>query len=145
MINTLSKTLEVQGKTQNIKQSPSTKIGTKPDARSQRNELTEVTERWTGRSDQEARQKQRPDAEQQDRPDAGQQCPIEYRKVPERRNCDRTLPVACDRKLAVSDQLIVALTVETTERWTRRRTAASDRVQKGSRAAKLRPDVFGGM
>ena len=108
MINTLSKTLEAQEKIQDIEQSPSTKIGTKPDARSQRNELTEVTERWTGRSDQEARQKQRPDAEQQDRPDAGQQCPIEYRKVPERRNCDRTL--------TASDQLIAALTVETTGR-----------------------------
>ena len=39
--------LEAQEKTQDIKQSPSTKIGTKPDVRSQRNELTEVI----GRSD----------------------------------------------------------------------------------------------
>ena len=71
MINTISKTLEAQEKTQDIKQSPITKIGTKPNARSQRNELTEVTGRWTRcwqkatvRSDQEARQ-------QQARPDAG--------------------------------------------------------------------------
>jgi len=47
MINTLSKTLEAQEKTQDIKQSLSMKIGTKPDARSRRNELTEMT----GRSD----------------------------------------------------------------------------------------------
>ena len=46
MINTISKTLEAQDKTQDIKQSPSTKIGTKPDVRSQRNELIEVTGRW---------------------------------------------------------------------------------------------------
>ena len=52
MINTINKTLEAQEKTQDIKQSPSMKIGTKPYARSRRNELTEVT----GRSDQEARQ-----------------------------------------------------------------------------------------
>ena len=45
MIDTISKTLGAQEKTQDIKQSPSTKIGTKPDARSRRNELTEVTER----------------------------------------------------------------------------------------------------
>ena len=59
MINTISKTLEAQEKTQDIKQSPSMKIGTKPYARSQRNELTVVTGRWrkvTERSDQEARQ-----------------------------------------------------------------------------------------
>ena len=59
----------------------------------------------TGRSDQEARQKQRPDAERANRPDAGQQSPVEYREVPERRNCDRTL--------AAFDQLIAALTVGT--------------------------------
>ena len=49
MINTLRKTLEAQEKTQDIKQSPSTKIGTKAYARSRRNELTEATGRWTGR------------------------------------------------------------------------------------------------
>ena len=49
MINTLSKTLGAQEKTQEIKQSPSMKIGTKPYARSQRNELAEATGRWTGR------------------------------------------------------------------------------------------------
>ena len=101
MINTSSKTLEAQEKTQDIKQSPSMKIGTKPHARSQRNELTKVTGHWrkaTGCSDQEARQQQqRPDA----RPDA-------------------------DGKL------------------TGRRTAASDRVQRGSRVANLRPDASGG-
>ena len=34
MIYTISKSLEAQEKTQDIKQSPSTKIGTKPNARS---------------------------------------------------------------------------------------------------------------
>ena len=51
MINTSSKTLGAQEKTQEIKQSPSMKIGTKSYARSRRNELTVVircwTERWT--------------------------------------------------------------------------------------------------
>ena len=50
------------------------------------------------------------------RPNVGLQCPIDYRKVPERRNCDRTRPVACDRTLAASDQLIMALTVGMTRR-----------------------------
>ena len=50
------------------------------------------------------------------RPDAEQQRPIEYRDVPERRNYDQTRPLACDRTLAASDQLIVALTVRTTGR-----------------------------
>ena len=49
MINTSNKTLEVQVKTQDIKQSPSMKIGTKPYARSPRNELAEATGLWTGR------------------------------------------------------------------------------------------------
>ena len=56
MINTLSKTLGAQEKTQEIKQSPSMKIGTKPYARSQRNELADATgrkyrtlDRWLGR------------------------------------------------------------------------------------------------
>ena len=49
MINIISKTLEAQEKIQDIKQSPSTKIGIKPYARSRRNKLTEVTGRWTGR------------------------------------------------------------------------------------------------
>ena len=39
MINTLSKTLEAQERIQDIKESPSTKIGTKPDTRLQKNEL----------------------------------------------------------------------------------------------------------
>ena len=55
------------------------------------------------------------------RPDAGVQRPIEYKKVSERRNCDRTRPVACDRTLAASDQLITALTVRTTGRVQSRR------------------------
>ena len=38
-INTISKTLEAQEKTQYIKHSPSMKMGTKPDARSRRNEI----------------------------------------------------------------------------------------------------------
>ena len=62
----------------------------------------------TERSDQEARQQQRPDAERANRLDVGQQSPVEYREVPERRNCDRTL--------AASDQLIAAPTVGTTGR-----------------------------
>jgi hypothetical protein len=49
MINTSRKTLEAQVKIQDIKQSPSMKIGTKPYARSRRNELAEATGRWTGR------------------------------------------------------------------------------------------------
>ena len=49
MINTSSKTLGVKEKTQEIKQSLSMKIGTKPYARSRRNELAEATGRWTGR------------------------------------------------------------------------------------------------
>ena len=65
----------------------------------------------TGRSDQEARQQQRPDAERANRSDAGQQSSVEYREVLERRNCDRTRPVASDRTLAASDQLIAAPTV----------------------------------
>ena len=94
MINTSSKTLEAQEKTQDIKQSPSMKIGTKPYARSRRNELAEATGRWKH---------------------------------------DRTL----DRWLGR----------QATGRWrqpTGRRNAASDRVQRGSRRAKLRPDASGG-
>ena len=50
------------------------------------------------------------------RPNAGLQSPVEYREVPERRNSDRTCPVAGDRTLAASDQLITATTVGTTGR-----------------------------
>ena len=50
MINTSSKTLGAQEKTQEIKQSPSMKIGTKPYERSRRNELAEATGRWWLRS-----------------------------------------------------------------------------------------------
>ena len=99
MINTSSKTLEAQEKTQDIKQSPSMKIGTKPYVRSRRNELTEVTGRWRkviGCSDQWLSfSKQRPDASG-NRPDVGQQRPIEYREVLEQQNYDRTHPVAGD-------------------------------------------------
>ena len=101
MINTISKTLGVQGKTQDIKQSPSIKIETKPYAKSRRNELIEATGRWTGRADEEA-----------------QQTGVS--------NSDRAL----DRMLAAKP--------------TERRAAASDRVQRGSRAVKLRPDASGG-
>ena len=45
------------------------------------------------------------------RPDAELQRPIEYRNVSEQQNCDQARPVACDRTLAASDQLIAALTV----------------------------------
>ena len=55
------------------------------------------------------------------RPNAELQCLIKYRKVPERRNCDQTRLVACDRVLAVSDQLIMALTVGTLRRIRSRR------------------------
>ena len=102
MINTLRKTLEAQEKTQDIKQSPSTKIGTKPYARSRRNELTEVTGRWTGRWAEDSADR-RPDTGPNaggNRPDAGQQRPIEYSKVPERQIYDRTRPMAGDRTLA---------------------------------------------
>ena len=126
MINTISKTLGAQEKTQDIKQSPSTKIGTKPYARSRRNKLIEVTGRWRkaiGHTDQEARQTGVSNSDRTldrtlatSRLDAGQQSQVEYREVPERRNCDRTRLVACDRMLAASDQLIVALTVGTTGR-----------------------------
>ena len=97
MINTISKTLEVQEKTQGIKQSPSIKIGTKPYARSQRNELAEATEHWTGRW---KRDRMRGPNAGGNRPDVGTQRPIEYRKVLERHICDRTRPVAGDRTLA---------------------------------------------
>ena len=49
MINTSSKTLQAQEKTQDVKQSPSIKIETKPCVRSRRNEIAEATGRWTGR------------------------------------------------------------------------------------------------
>ena len=101
MINTLRKTLEAQEKTQDIKQSLSTKIGTKPYARSRRNELTEVTVRWTGRADEEA-----------------QQTGVS--------SSDRTL-----------DQTLGTKPIG-------RRTVASDRVQRGSRAVKLRPNASDG-
>ena len=100
MINTSSKTLGAQEKTQEIKQSPSMKIGTKLYARSRRNELTVVTGCRTGR-------------------------------------CDRTLGKWLGRQTTGSQ----------TGRWRQpigRRNAASDRVQRGSRHAKLRPDTSGG-
>ena len=107
MINTISNTLEAQEKTQQIKQSPSTKIGTKPYARSRRNELIEAT----GRTGEQARQTGVSSSDRTldrtlaaKRPDSGKQRPIEYGEVPELRNCDRTCPVAGDRTLAVSDQ-----------------------------------------
>ena len=95
MINTITKTLEAQEKTQDIKQNPSRKIGTKSYVRSQRNELTEVTERWTGRwwkvtgcSDQEAWQTGISSSDRMldrtlvaKRSDAELQRPIEYREV----------------------------------------------------------------
>lgn len=138
MINTISKTLGAQEKTQDIKQSPSTKIATKPYARSRRNELTEVTGlwqerpdagrgdrtlaeatgRWTGRWSCDSADR-RPDAGPNaggNRPDVASQCPIKYREVPERRNCDQTCPVVGDRTLAASDQYFTASMVGTTER-----------------------------
>ena len=102
MINTSSKTLGAQEKIQEIKQSPSMKIGTKPYARSRRNELTEATGRWTGGSAD-----RRPDAGPDtggNRPDTGHQRSIEYREVLGAQNCDRTGPVAGDRTLAASNR-----------------------------------------
>ena len=81
MINTLRKTLEAQEKNIDIKQSPSTKIGTKPYARSRRNELTVVTGCRTGRWT----------SNRTLRPDAGQVA---------RQTGDRTL----DRTLAATDR-----------------------------------------
>ena len=93
------------------------------------------TGRWrkaTGRSDQEARQQQqRPDTG----PDVGQQRPIEYREVPEQRNCDQTRPVACDRMPSVFDQLMHALTVGTTGRI----RSGRDQRPVSSRKAGFRP------
>ena len=108
MINTISKTLEAQEKTQDIKQSPSMKIGTKPYARSRRNELTEVIGRWTRRweSDRTLRSRGSANRRQQQRPDAR--------------------PNAGSKSIG-------------------RRTTESGRVQRGSRAAKMRPDASGGM
>ena len=94
MINTSSKTLEAQEKTQDINQSPSMKIETKPYARSRRNELAEAIGRWTGGSAD-----RQPDVGG-NRPDAGTQRPIDYSKVPERQICDRTHLAAGDRTLA---------------------------------------------
>ena len=49
-------------------------------------------------------------------PDIGQQRPIKYREVLDQRTCDQTRPVAGDRTLAASDQLIMAPMVGTTGR-----------------------------
>ena len=69
------------------------------------------------------------------RPDIEQQRPIKYRKVLERRNCDRMCPVACDRTLVASDQLIAAPTVGTTGRV----RSGRDQHLVSSRKAKFRP------
>ena len=71
-------------------------------------------------------------------PDAELQRPIEYRKVPERRNYDRTRPVACDWTLAASDQLIAALTVGTT----RRVRSGRDQHPVSSRKAGFHPNGY---
>ena len=109
MINTSSKTLGAQEKNQEIKQSPSMKIGTKLYARSRRNELADAT----GRKDRtlEARPDAGPVARQtgdrtqgpdagSNRPDTGTQRPIEYIKVPEQHICDQTRPVAGDQTMS---------------------------------------------
>ena len=126
MINTISKTLGAQEKTQDIKQSPSTKIRTKPYARSRRKRAhrgDRTLDRKLAKSDRTLRSRgSATGVSSSDRTlaanrlNAEQQRSIEYRKVPERRNCDRTCPVACDRTLAASDQLIAALTVRMTGR-----------------------------
>ena len=149
MINTISKTLEAQEKIQDIKQSPSTKIGIKPYARSRRNELTEATGRWQKQPDAgpdapiKRLDKQASAAAtgrwtgrwRLNRPDVGQQSPVEYRDVPERRKCDRTRPVACDRMLAAFNQWIAAPTVGTT----RRVQSVRDQRSVSSRKAGFRP------
>ena len=95
MINTISKTLGAQEKTQDIKQSPSTKIGTKSDARSRRNELIEVTGRWTAhRGDRTLDQTLSSKVN-----GAGCQSPINISKVPKSCFRDRTRPVSADRTL----------------------------------------------
>ena len=118
MINTICKTVGAQENTQDIKQSPSMKIGTKPYARSRRNELTEVTGRWTrhwkkvtGRSDQEARQQARPNAGS----DAGGRST--GRRTAESGRVQKGSRVAKMRPDAfASDQWIAAPTVGTTGR-----------------------------
>ena len=98
MINTISKTLEAQEKTQDIKQSPK-------------------HENWN----------------------------LAGRKIAKKRahRGDRTL----DQMLQSRGSATVGATERMTavEKSTGRMTAASDQVQKGSRAAKLRPDASGGM
>ena len=82
------------------------KIGTKPYARSRRNELTVVTDvgpdaatgRWASGS-VNRRLDTRLDAGG-NRPDAGQQRPIKYSKVLEQQIYDRTRPVAGNWTLA---------------------------------------------
>ena len=37
------------------------------------------------------------------------QRPIEYKEVPDRRNCDRTRPVACDRTLDASGLDVISV------------------------------------
>ena len=120
MINTISKTLGAQEKTQDIKR---TKIETKQYVRSRRNELTEVIGYSTERcpySDQTLRsvaQQQKASAAATGRTDGTVHHPGN------RFSTDQTL--AANRPDAGN--------------------AASDRVQRGSRAAKLRPDASGGM
>ena len=117
MINTISKTLGAQEKTQDIKQSPSTKIGTKPDARFSKKRAHRghrtlhrtlrctgrctgcCTGRCTGCSDQQARQQQqRPDTTPNTAPDAECQSPVNISKVLESSFCDWTRPISADRR-----------------------------------------------
>ena len=72
------------------------------------------------------------------RSDVEQQRPIEYREVPERQNCDRTRPMACDQTLAASDQLIVALMVGMTGRV----RSGRDQRPVSSRKAGFRPNGY---
>ena len=117
MINTLSKTLGAQEKTQDIKQQ------SKHEDRNQA--VRKIAKKRAHRGDRtmdrmlEARPDARPVARQTsdrtrgpdasgNRPDAGTQRSIKYREVLGARNCDRTRPVAGDWKLAASDQLFAA-------------------------------------
>ena len=136
MINTLSKTLGAQEKTQEIKQSPSMKIGTKPYARSRRNKLAEATGRWTGRWWLGSRDDRTLDRWLGSRDN---QTLDRWLCSRDNRTLDRWLCSRGDRTL---DRLCSRDDRTRAAKPTERREAASDRVQKGSRAANLRPDAW---
>ena len=108
MINTSSKTLGAQEKTQEDQAKSKHEDWNQAVCKITKNELTVVTGcrtgRWTsnrtlGKWLVDRRPDTGPDAGG-NRPDVGQQRPIKYREVPERQIYDRTRPVAGDRTLA---------------------------------------------